>query len=233
MDPRCSHALYTVTTFSGRAVTCPRSALEKISETKYRQVCDQIRRKEQQSSKHTQTVAPPVKDSHTNTTTCVASSTTQTEEREGKEVGIGTERPPPLEDKNTNTVPPAREEKGLSACPSTEERAVGTGPLKVDKGTVTHPTMVDESVGTVVEGTDFPDSPGHDLVGQSVLGRWPDDGWYYRATVLGKGDGNEHWILQTETGDMADILTNDIITNEEDAMHSIAVRQCVCVCVCI
>ena len=216
-------------------MTCPRSALEKISESKYHEAADRIWRKERAKCKNTQTPGPQVKDGETNTVYHEAvSQLTQTEEREAREVSVGTDPPVRLEDKNTCTEPAPTEDKGTGASPCTAEQGVGTGPLMQDQATLTENTGEDEweSDGDIeTDGYDLPDSPHCDLVGQSVLGRWPDDGWYYRAVVVGRGGREDSWLLQTETGDTAEVLSDDIITNDEDAMHPIAVSVCVCVCV--
>ena len=216
-------------------MTCPRSALEKISESKYHEAAGRIWRKERAKCKNTQTPGPQVKDGETNTVSFEAvSQPTQTEEREAREVSVGTDPPAPLEDKNTCTEPAAMEDKGTSASPCTADQGVGTGPLMQDQTTITENAAEDKwendgEIGT--EGYDFPYSLGCNLVGQSVLGRWPDDGWYYRAVVVGRGGRGDSWLLQTETGDTADVTSDDIITNDEDAMYPIAVSVCVCVCV--
>ena len=51
------HALFSATTFSGEWVSCTRSGLEKISETRYKTTCSQIIQCQQQARRHVQTEA--------------------------------------------------------------------------------------------------------------------------------------------------------------------------------
>ena len=60
------------------------------------------------------------------------------------------------------------------------------------------------------------------LINQQVLVRWPDDGWYYRCTVVGvAGDGQ--WEVEDASGDTEAIPSCDIITDLVDSQRPLEV----------
>ena len=60
------------------------------------------------------------------------------------------------------------------------------------------------------------------LINQQVLARWPDDGWYYRCTVVG-GAGEGQWEVEDASGDTEVIPLGDIITDLADSQKSLQV----------
>ncbi len=62
------------------------------------------------------------------------------------------------------------------------------------------------------------------LINQQVLARWPDDGWYYRCTVVGvAGDGQ--WEVEDASGDTEVIPSCDIITDLVDSQRPLEVSS--------
>ena len=164
-------ALFCVTTFCGEQVSCTRSGLEKITESRYRTTCSQIVQCKQQNSNHTQSEAntqqedgnTPVyndqraelEDSQTppDSSQLYLDDVTACQERE---------------DRGTITESPDTVERGTIVHVPTQEQAVGTGPLMVDHSTTTLCTTAEEGLDTTdyEQGVDIAnsenenDSPG-------------------------------------------------------------------------
>ena len=53
-------------------------------------------------------------------------------------------------------------------------------------------------------------------VGEEVLARWSDEGWYYRGTVKQScGDGS--YFVEDSVGDLEKIWREDILTDSDEA----------------
>lgn len=77
------------------------------------------------------------------------------------------------------------------------------------------------------DGNDFTDLPGFfdrvqlfktslnscTVSGDDIFCRWPENGWYYRARVLGRGKAGGSLIVRAESGEVADVPTSDVIAN--------------------
>ncbi|XP_064636642.1 von Willebrand factor A domain-containing protein 3B-like isoform X2 [Lineus longissimus] len=63
-------------------------------------------------------------------------------------------------------------------------------------------------------------------VGEEVLARWLDEGWYYRGTVRQAGDAGAYFI-EDSCGDIEKIWREDIITDEDDADNIIQIKDAV------
>jgi len=61
-------------------------------------------------------------------------------------------------------------------------------------------------------------------VGDEVLARWSDEGWYYRGTIRQDcGDGSH--LVEDSVGDLEQIYRPDIITDADDADNEIRVHD--------
>lgn len=61
-------------------------------------------------------------------------------------------------------------------------------------------------------------------MGEEVLARWSDEGWYYRGTIKQDcGDGS--YFVEDSVGDLEQIYRPDIITEADDAENEIGVHD--------
>ena len=64
-------------------------------------------------------------------------------------------------------------------------------------------------------------------MGQEVLARWSDDGWYYVGVIL-KPDGDDRYYVGDSTGYIESILTEDLIGDINSEFKVIQVYSKTC-----
>ena len=156
--------LFSVTTFAGDQVPCPRSGLVRICQSRYTTICQKLHQHQTRQASERQAkpeelpeATPDSADSQMNSTT--GSSST--------ELGHCS---PEREERGTCTEPLLTEERGVGVQVCTQEKAVGTGPLMVDKSTGI-PREPLPPAGAEV--------PEESWVGHTVIARRDSDGVYY------------------------------------------------------
>ena len=149
MERSRGHALFSVTTFNGTQISCTRSGLEKISESRYRTTCCHIC--QQQTSRKMEGTAlqedknienqelgnSDIVDLSSNVDHGMAEHETQPGRDDSSSCPSASPVMPETEDRATATDMPETLEKGTSVSVPTCEQAVGTGPQMLDQSTTT------------------------------------------------------------------------------------------------
>lgn len=145
------HTLFSVTTFNGERVSCTRSGLEKISESRYRTTSCRIAHCQQETSGKMEE-SPLLVDENAGLSESSELGNSDTVDlgdhnRVEQEIQPGRDHSssyclaPPLmperEDRATATDVPEMLEKETSVFVPTHEQAVGTGPQVLDQSTST------------------------------------------------------------------------------------------------
>ena len=144
------HTLFSVTTFNGERVSCTRSGLEKISESRYQTISSRIVHCQHQTSRKMEGSPLQVYEnaglsenpelSNSDTVDLGNHDKAEQETQLGRNHSNSFCSAPPLierEDRATATDMPEMLEKGTSVSVPIHEQAVGTGPQMLDKSTET------------------------------------------------------------------------------------------------
>ena len=160
--------LFSVKTFSGDHIVCPRSGLVRITESRYKVITSQLVVKHMNQSctttQRTISFASRLEESADNSTDH-GSELALVSSSEAIPVSL-CHSMPEKEDRATSTEPVETKEKGIIAQVCTEEQAVSTDPQMVDQSTITSMSesadqdMPTTNQSTLEDETDNAESPG-------------------------------------------------------------------------